>query len=685
MQRVAVLLLAAVAVSTQAAESNPLGKVIQLLDELAAKVTADGVAEEKAYADYFEWCDETAANTANEVKTAKSQKAKLEAEIAELTASIETSTSKIEELAGSIAQASAELKDATTVRHKEEAEFLAGEKELVETIDTIDRAVGIIQREMAKNPAALAQIDGTSMQTMLTSLSAIVDAASFSGSDRKQLLALVQSQQATETDDDDAGAPAAAVYKSKSGGIFDLLEDLKEKADAELSELRKAETTAAHNFAMLKQSLDDKIEADTKDKTEEEEAKTAAEEGKATAEGDLDVTTKELKAAEEKLAETRAGCMTVAADHEKSTAARAGELKVVAEAKKILVDTSSGAVAQTYSFLQTSSSASDDVVEAVKRLAAVHHSAALAQLASRVATVVRYGGGNEADIFGKVKGLIEEMIAKLTKEGEEAATEKAFCDEEMSKTEAKKSDLDDDIAKLSAKIDQAASKSAELKHEAKELQEELGAIAKEQAEMNKIRDEQHEAYVTAKADLELGLGGVRKALEVLRDYYAADDAAMVQQPAKPAGFKKADGAAGSIIGILEVCESDFATNLADEEEEEADALSTYEKDTQENKVATASKEADVKYKTQEFTALDKSISDLTSDKDTADTELAAVMEYYGKLKERCVAKPETYEERKKRREAEISGLKEAMNILDNETAALLQRKRRGNMRGALSM
>ena len=35
--------------------------------------------------------------------------------------------------------------------------------------------------------------------------------------------------------------PAAATYKSHSGGILDVLEDMKEKAEGQLSELRKAE------------------------------------------------------------------------------------------------------------------------------------------------------------------------------------------------------------------------------------------------------------------------------------------------------------------------------------------------------------------------------------------------------------------------------------------------------------
>ena len=87
---------------------------------------------------------------------------------------------------------------------------------------------------------------------------------------------------------------------------------------------------------------------------------------------------------------------------------------------------------------------------------------------------------------------------------------------------------------------------------------------------------------------------------------------------------------------------------------------------------------------QEFKSLDTSVTELSSDRAMADTELAAVMEYYGKLNESCIAKPETYEEREGRRENEIKGLKEAMSILENETA-LVQRKRRTYIRGSLGV
>merc|ERR1719414_2670804 len=578
---------------------------------------------------------------------------------------------------------------------KASSDFAANEAELLDVLDTLTRAIGILEREMAKNPAAFAQVDTSSLNNVLSSLGAVVDAVAFSTADKQKLLALVQSQQSA--DDDEVGAPAAAVYKTHSTNILDVLSDLKDKAEGQLSDLRKAESNEKHNYNMLKQSLDDQIAYDTKVKAEATAAKAADEEAKAAAEADHAATIKDLENSQKTLATYSADCMQTAADHEATVAARNEELKVIAQAKQILTSTTGGAEGQTYSLLQMqmrthSDLAKAEVVTVVKRLAQEHHSAALAQLASRVAAILKYGSSAGEDPFVKVRGLISDMINKLQAEAQAEATEKAYCDEQIAKTEEKKTELEEDISKLTSKIDVAAAKSAGLKEDVKRLQAELAALAKLQAEMDKIRVDSHAAYVEAKADLELGLDGVRRALGVLRDYYGsasasaallqndADLHALMQQPASPELHSKATGAGSSIIGILEVVESDFAANLAKEETEEADAASEYEKTTQENKVTKTLKDQDVKYKTQEIVGLDKRIAELTADRESTDSELSAVLDYYAKIKERCIAKPETYEERQRRRAAEIKGLKEALSILEQETA-LVQQRKRGGLRG----
>merc|ERR1719220_3369870 len=232
----------------------------------------------------------------------------------------------------------------------------------------------------------------------------------------------------------------------------------------QLRALRKAETNSRHNFQMLKQSLEDQSAADTKDLEDEKAEKAAAAEAQATAKSDLDVTSKELASPKQQLATAHSTCLKVAADHEATVAARKEELSVIAQATQMLQSTISGAVSKTYSFLQVTSLAGlqthhdlvgSEVVAAVKQLAKKQHSAALAQLASRIMTVLRFGSSS-GDPFAKVKGLIQDMIAKLESEASSEATEKAYCDEQLAKTEAKKSELEEDVARMTSRIDKAA-------------------------------------------------------------------------------------------------------------------------------------------------------------------------------------------------------------------------------------
>ena len=66
------------------------------------------------------------------------------------------------------------IHDASLIREKETADFSASESELVDAVDTLGRAFHILDREMQKNPAALMQVDTTSMPHLVSSLSAVM-------------------------------------------------------------------------------------------------------------------------------------------------------------------------------------------------------------------------------------------------------------------------------------------------------------------------------------------------------------------------------------------------------------------------------------------------------------------------------------------------------------------------------
>merc|ERR1719399_1172292 len=485
----------------------------------------------------------------------------------------------------------------------------------------------------------------------------MVQAQSLSSADGSKLAGLIQSSQ----EDEDSGAPDPAVYENQSGGVLDVLNDLLEKAQGELDSARQTETTDINNYQMLKQSLTDEIKFANKEKDEAHKSKSESAEAKATAEGDLDVTSKDLAGDIKELAGLHHNCMTRAQEYEDETKSRGEELAALAKAKQIIKE--AVALPQTdaeTSFLQVSklSTSTDlanfEVVRMVRTLAKKTNSAELAQLASRVASTVRFGGGSKEDIFAKVKGLITDMIGKLEAEAEADATEKAFCDKELAETNLKKDDKTSEIEKLTAKIESKSSRSAILKEEVATLQAELAALTKSQAEMDKIR-----------AD-EKALEGVKTALKVLNEYYSKSDKA----------HGAADGASTGIIGLLEVCESDFSKSLTEMTAAEESAAAEYDAETKENQIIKVTKEQDVKYKTKEANGLDKAVAELSSDKSGVETELAAVNEYLKELEGRCIAKAETYAERKERRTAEIAGLKEALSILENETALIQKRSTR---------
>jgi chromosome segregation ATPase len=484
----------------------------------------------------------------------------------------------------------------------------------------------------------------------------------------------VQSSQ----EDDDVGAPAGAVYKGQGGGIIETMEGLLEKAQSQLDTARKTETTDLHNFEMLKQSLEDQIKFGNKDLEEAKKGSAGASEKKATAEGDLAATSKELAGDVSTLADLHHNCMTKAEDFEAETKSRGEELKALAEAKKVIVDTTSGADTLSYGFLQLASmrlqSGADlahfEAVRFVRDLAEKQKSPALAQLAKRMASAMRFSSGAGDDPFAKVKGLIADMITKLEEEAEADATHEAFCDKEIAESDVKHADKTAEIAKLTAAIDQMSARSAQLKEEVAALMKSLADLAASQAEMDKMRSDEHTLFVSNKADMEKGLDGIKLALKILTEYYAKEDKA----------HAAAEGAGGGIIGLLEVVESDFSKGLAEMIASEESALAAYEAETKENEIDKANKDQDVKYKTKESKDLDKAVAEDSSDRATVQTELDAVSEYLSKLHKECDEVAEPYAETKRRREAEIAGLKEALEILSGEAVLIQQKAKRGHLR-----
>jgi len=295
----------------------------------------------------------------------------------------------------------------------------------------------------------------------------------------------------------------------------------------------------------------------------------------------------------------------------------------------------------------------------------------LAQLASRMASAIRFSKGSSSDPFAKVKALITDMIEKLASDAQSDASHKGYCDKETAQATAKKAEKKALVEKLSTQMDSMSAKEAKLKEDVASLQKELAELASSSAEMSSIRSSEKALYNTNSAEMKAGVAGVQKALSVLRDYYASEGKS----------HSSADGAGSGIIGMLEVVESDFTKGLAEMEATESMAASEFEKVRKENEISKTMKEQDVKYKSKEAAGLAKSASEASSDRDSTQAELDAITEYLGKLDKMCVAKAEPYAEKVARREAELAGLKQALQILEGE-AVLIQQTSKRTLRGS---
>jgi len=147
------------------------------------------------------------------------------------------------------------------------------------------------------------------------------------------------------------------------------------------------------------------------------------------------------------------------------------------------------------------------------------------------------------------------------------------------------------------------------------------------------------------------------------------------------GMKPIVGARYHKIGQnFDLCEEEFAKLLAETEAAEAAALNAFEKLSQDNKVSKTTKQGDVKGKTAEVKQIEVALSNYKEDHATLSDELSAVLTYLDKLKPQCETKAMSYAERKARREEEISGLKEALAILSDESFVQVSTSLRGTRR-----
>merc|ERR1719161_1228105 len=451
------------------------------------------------------------------------------------------------------------------------------------------------------------------------------------------------------------------VEQEPSGGTADNLasfEALKVKAQEALQREREQEKKEVNEFMVEKQSLmgamtlfNSKLDDANEDKNRLSEEKAQAEAENAQA--------KEGKASDEKaLAELVSTCNSAAEAWDARQKDAAAEQAAITKAMEIL-GSRVKVLLQVDDKKEVKATAPNAVrqrlISKFRTLGTKLHSISMLNMVSAMSVTP----------MEKIKGLIEDMIAKLTKEAAEAASMHKFCVEETKANKEANEKTQKELDTINNRLEAATTKKQSLEDRVAELQTQIKDIENADAEALKIRQDENTVFLKQEADFKEAAAAVDDAIDVLKDFYGdVGIGAFVQQPAAPPklGGRK-DASAGGILSILDMMSDQFSTTVDKLQREEREAVEAYEKLTNENEVAKTNKLMEIKTSESQIMSLTEATGDYTIDLTEATKTMDAIKAYAEKLKPQCENRVVPYAERKAKREAEIEGLKEAFQIL----------------------
>jgi len=647
---VVAVLLAQIRAVAQASRVTPLQKVMDMLDEMVAKGAAAKHEEEVAFAEFHQWCDSLRDEKEKSIKEASAQIEQLTADIAKAESDAGTLAGELSALEAAIAKAESELAEAKQIRAKEAADYDAQHADFSESIDALERAVQVLKAREADVPQSLAQLRS----------------APWLPAKAKSVLASFLEMGAGAAYD---APPEANAYEFQSGGVVAMLEKLRHKFQDQLLDLQKAEMNAKSNFQALAQGLQDNIEYDTGSS----KAKTASRAGRledaAKAKGDLEVTTK-TKADDEKiLLDTNTECDAKSKEFEENQVLRREELQAIAKAREILASpevTGNAAkylpklVQKAVALAQLGSKASKDADN--RKRAAAYLQQKAKKLGSQYLSMMALRVTE--DPFGKVKKMIKDLIVKLMESANAEADHNAFCSTELATNKQTRENKASKAEDLAATADKLTADIALLAEEITKLADDIASIMAEQAEATKLRGDEKAINAQTVADAKDGQEAVERAIKILREFYTKAEGSFVQEP-----YKGMQDVKGGVLGLLEVCLSDFARLETETSMAEEEAQSSYEKFMAESTESKEVKEVEKEHKEGNKADAEADLRATKKELSLTQEELDKALEYYGVLKADCLDTGLSYQERVKGREEEIQSLQEALRILQGEDIA----------------
>jgi chromosome segregation ATPase len=277
--------------------------------------------------------------------------------------------------------------------------------------------------------------------------------------------------------------------------------------------------------------------------------------------------------------------------------------------------------------------------------------------------------------FGPVLKLLNDLIVQLEEEQAAETSQHEWCESEKEGSVSAKTERETHIHELKASIDSLTTQIKELKTEILFLESEIERVKEETRIAKEIREQEHKLYVQAKADHEEVIKAIQTALEALSGQYAFIQVGVKHRTRQPgdlgatpfSSYKSGGAGAGSAMEMLEDLEARYTQALEKIISDEETAQKLHEELLKRNAQFIEETTASKNEKLKERRAALGDIGEAKESMKVSLIELHEVSKYLNDLRPSCDDIRSTFEERKKRREAEIAALKEALEVISDPT------------------
>merc|ERR1719163_66915 len=116
---------------------SPVQKVVQLIDDMAAKVQKELDETTADFEEYAKFCDDESVTKEHAIEDGKEQSDELSATITDATGGIQSAEATVEDTSTKISDTETELTTAGKLRAKENEDFKKTEKELLGTVQEL--------------------------------------------------------------------------------------------------------------------------------------------------------------------------------------------------------------------------------------------------------------------------------------------------------------------------------------------------------------------------------------------------------------------------------------------------------------------------------------------------------------------------------------------------------------------